>query len=159
MRKLPEFWIRSLAVLALAICCLLLAGPLYVVATSPDNVTPEAYYVTLFDAPADALALTAEPGEPLIRMTTFLAAVCVIAVSGFRDFRFRAVPVLILGLMTTAFAFMSLYPAMSEFSYSAVESTVHLVAALGFVLIAQAAGSLWPGKNLRTHDEVVNAEV
>ena len=84
MAKVREFWIRSMAVMAALLCCLLLIGPLFLVATR-DSITPSTYYATLFDSPAVLLGFDSELIQLLFRGSTFLLTVGIILTCGFRD--------------------------------------------------------------------------
>ncbi len=143
MLRVREIWVRTMAATAVLLTCLLFVGPLYMVGVT-DSITPEAYHATLFDCPAAWLGWRPAVMPLFARSLMFLAVVGTILLCGMRCFRWRPVPVFMLGFALAEIAFRWLYPKTAWPYEEVVQSTVSLVFMLSLVLLIQAVSSLRP---------------
>jgi hypothetical protein len=144
MWKHPRFWSRSSAIAAVLLWCLLWIGPLGLVATSPDSITPEVRFGTWFDYLVFSLGVTLGGMEPLLRASAFLLPIGIILISYFGRSPLLSVPGLLLGVFTAEVAIHWLYPRTNMTSEEVVGSTVLLIIGFAVMMVVQASLSLLP---------------
>jgi len=135
-----KLWMRCVGLGTLLLCLLLAVVPLYYVGV-PEGIGP--HWSTVFDLPSDWYLLPSGmlggrwlPYASILglRCAMLLLTGITIALCVFKRFRFRWLPLLILGVLSTGLAFYGFYPRLGDGT----------VRPLGFgLLVAACVSTFW----------------